>query len=65
MLHGDPVSFQGWESEARDPQGVLRKGGLGARLILQQSIPCLISARFTYSRLTSLTCLPSLPQNPC
>lgn len=35
-----PVSFQGWESEARDPQGVLRKGGLGARLILQPASLC-------------------------
>ena len=35
-----PESFQGWESEARDPQGVLRKGGQGARLILQPASLC-------------------------
>lgn len=35
-----PKSFQGWEGEARDPQGVLRKGGLGTRLILQPASLC-------------------------
>lgn len=35
-----PTSSQGWESEARHPQGALRKEGLGARLSLQPVSLC-------------------------